>query len=96
MLKNSKIISKPDIDQASPAMGKVAVINTKPESVIDDYARLLDLANYKDALISKNKTLLKVNISWQHYYPACSTAPWQIHGVGEKIIKDGYQEITAA
>ena len=54
MLKNSKIISKPDIDQASPAMGKVAVINTKPESVIDDYARLLDLANYKDALILKN------------------------------------------
>ncbi len=96
MLKNSKIISKPDIDHASPAMGKVAVINTKPESIIDDYARLLDLANYKEALISNNKTLLKVNISWQHYYPACSTAPWQIHGVGEKIIKDGYKEIIAA
>ena len=63
MLKNSKIISKPDIEQASPAMGKVAVINAKPESIVDDYARLLDIANYKEALISKNKTLLKVNIS---------------------------------
>ena len=56
MLKNSKIISKPDIDHATPAMGKVAVINTKPESIIDDYARLLDIINYKEALVPKNKT----------------------------------------
>ena len=24
---------------------------------------------------------LKVNISWQHYYPGCSTSPWQLDGV---------------
>ena len=27
------------------------------------------------------ETLLKINISWQHWYPGCSTTPWQLEGV---------------
>lgn len=96
MLKNSKIISKPDIHQASPTMGKVAVVKTEPENVIEDYEKLLEISNYNEALVENNRSLLKVNISWQHYYPACSTAPWQLEGVGKKLIKDGYKDLLAA
>lgn len=60
-----------------PGKGTVAVLKTTPESVLDDYARLMQLANYQAALPKDKDTLLKINISWQTWYPACSTAPWQ-------------------
>jgi uncharacterized protein (DUF362 family) len=77
-------------------MGKVAVIYTTPETVIEDYARLMDLADYQTALTPDLETFLKVNISWQHYYPACSSAPWQIDGVAQKLRADGFDKLTAA
>jgi|TARA_B100001971_G_C18194024_1_gene540345 uncharacterized protein (DUF362 family) len=74
----------------------VAVLNTSPETVIDDYARLLDLARIQDTLNKTKTTFLKVNVSWQHYYPACSSAPWQIEGVGKKLISEGFSDIISA
>ena len=61
--------------------GKVAVLRTSPETVLEDYARLMELAGFQDALPEDKDTILKVNISWQTWYPACSTAPWQLEGV---------------
>ncbi|HID87270.1 MAG TPA: DUF362 domain-containing protein, partial [Anaerolineae bacterium] len=60
-----------------PGKGKVAVLRTHPETVLEDYARLMHLAEYEKALPKDKETLLKINISWQTWYPACSTAPWQ-------------------
>ena len=91
-----RVLTQPDIPHAEPKMGKVAVIYTSPETVIKDYARLLDLADYQTALTPDIDTFLKVNISWQHYYPACSTAPWQIDGVTQKLRSDGFDKLTAA
>ncbi len=45
--------------------GKVAIVRTTPETVLDDYARLMDLVDYATVLPKQNKTLLKINISWQ-------------------------------
>ncbi len=92
----SRILTGPDVPHAQPKLGRVAVLYTKPESVLEDYARLMDLAGYRDALTPSRKTFLKVNISWQHYYPACSTAPWQLDGVIRKLKADGWQDIVAA
>jgi uncharacterized protein (DUF362 family) len=89
-------MTQPDIPHAEPKMGKVAVIYTSPETVIDDYGRLLDLADYESALTFDLDTFLKVNLSWQHYYPACSTTPWQIEGVTKKLRADGFDKLTAA
>lgn len=89
-------ITAPDIPHAQPKMGKVAVLRTTPESVVEDYGRLMKLADYDTALLKDRRTHLKVNISWQHYYPACSSAPWQIHGVTEQLRKDGFEDIVAA
>ncbi len=70
--------------------GKVAIVRTSPETVLDDYARLMELAGYRDVLPQDKTTLLKINISWQTWYPACSTAPWQLEGVIRVLQRDGY------
>ena len=71
-------------------MSKVAVLRTTPETVVEDYGRLMDLAGYRDTLAFDHQTCLRINISWHVYMPACSTTPWQMHGVIEKLGKDGY------
>ena len=93
---DGRVMTQPDIPHAEPRMGKVAVLYTTPETVIDDYARLLDLADYQTALLPGIDTFLKVNLSWQHYYPACSSPPWQIDGVARKLMADGFDRLTAA
>ena len=64
-----------------PGKGKVAVLRTRPETVVDDIGRLMEMAGYREALPQDRETILKVNISWQTWYPACSSTPWQIEGV---------------
>jgi uncharacterized protein (DUF362 family) len=94
--ESDQILRQPDIPHAEPKLGKVAVLYTTPETVVDDYARLLDLADIDSALVTGRQNMLKVNISWQHYYPGCSSAPWQIEGVAKKMQANGFTDITAA
>ena len=51
---------------------KVAIVKTSPETVLEDYRRLLNLAGYQDTVDKTVDTALKVNISWHFFYPACS------------------------
>jgi len=46
-----------------PGKGKVAIVKTSPETVLEDYARLMELAGFREALPPENDTLLKINIS---------------------------------
>jgi uncharacterized protein (DUF362 family) len=73
-----------------PGRGTVAVVRTTPETVLDDYARLMELVSYREILPQAGKTLLKINISWQTWYPACSTTPWQLEGVIRTLQGAGY------
>ena len=75
---------------------KVAVINTTPSTIIQDIQKVMKLAEYEDHLPKKLDTLLKINISWQHYYPACSTTPWQLDGVIQALSQDGYKNLIPA
>jgi len=70
---------------------KVAVVKTNTKDVIRDYGRVMDLAEYKKSI--KKETILKLNLSWSLYYPACSTEPWQLDGVLGKLKSDGYKKI---
>ncbi len=81
-----------------PGRGKVAVLRTRPETVLEDYARLMHLASYEQALPKGHDTFLKINISWQTWYPACSSAPWQVEGVIKTLLADGYpkESLSAA
>ncbi len=68
----------------------VAVVKTRPETVIEDYARVMRLAGVEAALPKDRPVLLKVNISWHWWYPACSSPPWQLAGVIEGLLGAGY------
>ena len=72
----------------------VAVVYTSPETVLEDIRHAMDLAGVQSALPTGVETLLKINISWQHYYPACSSTPWQIDGVVRALRDTGYDRLT--
>ena len=74
----------------------VAVVATTPNTVQDDIARAMQLAGADEFLPAENRTLLKVNISWQHWYPGCSSTPWQIEGVANALRGMGHTDLVAA
>jgi uncharacterized protein (DUF362 family) len=77
-----------------PGKGKVAVLKTTPETVLDDIEKLMKLAEFEAALPKQYPTGLKINISWQTWYPACSSAPWQIEGVIRALQRAGYKDLV--
>jgi uncharacterized protein (DUF362 family) len=79
-----------------PGRGKVAVLKTQPETVLDDVAEVMRRADYPSALPADKETVLKINISWQTWYPACSTTPWQLEGAIRALRADGYKDLLAA
>ena len=82
--------------RARPGSPVVAVVATTPETAVADMGRAMDLAGVGEFLSPEIKTLLKVNISWQHWYPGCSTTPWQIEGVSQALRARGHQDLMAA
>jgi len=70
----------------------VAVLKTAPQTVIQDYGKLMRLAGYQNYLRKDRLTILKVNVSWHRFYPACSTTPWQLDGVIRTLLDDGYDK----
>jgi uncharacterized protein (DUF362 family) len=69
---------------------RVAVLKTSPATVLDDYRRLMELADYRRFLPKDRDTLIKLNLSWTKYFPACSSEPWQVEGVVRTLIDDGF------
>jgi uncharacterized protein (DUF362 family) len=74
--------------------GKVAVLKTTPTKVLDDVEKLMKMAGFEGALPKEFRTGLKINISWQTWYPACSTTPWQLEGVIRTLQKAGYENLA--
>jgi len=77
-----------------PGKGTVAVVKTTPDTVLDDIQEVMRLAKFEEALPKENKTGLKINISWQTWYPACSSTPWQIEGVIQGLQSTGYKDLV--
>lgn len=74
--------------------GVVAVLKTSPETVLEDIHRLMKLAGVEQALPKGVTTGLKINISWQTWYPACSTTPWQLEGAIQTLRALGYDDLV--
>ena len=70
---------------------KVAVLRTRPEDVLRDYHRVMNLADYRSVIAPDADTALKVNISWHFFFPGSSTPPWQLDGVIRAMKQDGYR-----
>lgn len=71
--------------------GKVAVLKTSPQTVFKDYTNLLNLVQAPQIISPAIFTGLKINISWQTWYPACSTTPWQLEAVIRYFQERQYQ-----
>ena len=74
----------------------VAVVATTPQTVFEDFHRAMVMADAPTVLSVDIPTLLKINISWQHWYPGCSTSPWQLEGVIKAMRSMGHKEIIGA
>ena len=74
----------------------VSVVTTKPDSVLRDIEKGMTLAGIHKHLTPDIATLLKINISWQHWYPGCSTSPWQLDGVIQGLRNLGHHELIGA
>jgi len=77
-----------------PGKGKVAVLKTTPDNILEDIQQVMRLANFETALPKGIRTGLKINISWQTWYPACSSTPWQIEGVIRTLQAAGYDDLV--
>ncbi|MFH1687693.1 MAG: DUF362 domain-containing protein [bacterium] len=71
-------------------ISRVAVLRTDAKNVLCDYRRLLELVEYKSILDPAAETLIKLNLSWTKYFPACSSQPWQVEGLVRTLTEDGY------
>ena len=72
---------------------RVAVVRTKPATVLDDVASMMRGLDYARALPRDRRTILKDNISWHLPYLSSNSTPWQIEGVVRTLRQDGYQDL---
>ncbi|MGE5140183.1 MAG: hypothetical protein ACM3JD_12030, partial [Rudaea sp.] len=73
---------------------RVAVVRTRLESVLADYARLFELAGGADELDHRATTILKDNISWHFPMPAANTTPWQLEGTILALRAAGIRDVV--
>lgn len=73
---------------------KVAVLFTKPETVLEDYERLVQLAGVKEHLDPSATTILKDNISWHFPFPSANTTPWQLEGSIVALRNAGFNDLV--
>lgn len=73
----------------------VAVMKTKPETVLEDYKKLMQMAGIENALDKSKTTILKDNISWHFPYPGANTTPWQLEATINTLRDLNFGEVTA-
>jgi uncharacterized protein (DUF362 family) len=65
----------------------VVVQKTLPERVVGDYGLVL---NKFWSGLRKQPVIIKLNLSWTKFYPACSSPPWQVEGVIKGLLDLGF------
>ena len=75
-------------------MSKVAILRTRPETVLQDVQRVMQLANVRDAMNPSATTILKNNLSWHLMYPGANTTPWQLEGAIIGLRNAGIKELV--
>jgi len=73
---------------------KVAVLYTTPQTALQDYQRLFELAGGAKALQPGKTTILKDNITWHFPMPAANTTPWQLEGTIQALRQAGYDDVV--
>jgi len=73
----------------------VAVVKTSPQTYFSDVENLQKLSEFDKMVKPAFPTVLKINITWQEYYPSCSTPPWQLDAILQGLKKRRFKEIHA-
>jgi uncharacterized protein (DUF362 family) len=77
-----------------PSKATVAALRTRPDRVLDDYERLMQLAQVQNHLAPGATTILKDNISWHFPFPAANTTPWQLEGTIRGLRANGLNDLV--
>ena len=75
-------------------MSKVAIIKTRPDTVLEDIQKVSELAGVKDALDNSSTTIIKNNLSWHLMFPSANTTPWQLEGAICSLKKAGFSDLV--
>ena len=67
----------------------VAVVATTPQTVFEDFHRAMVMADAPTVLSVDIPTLLKINISWQHWYPRLLHESLAVGGSNQGNAVDG-------
>src|SRR3989442_13328596 len=73
---------------------KVVVLKAQAETVLNDYQRLMEMADFQRALNPSSTTILKDNISWHFPFPGANTTPWQLEGTIQGLRAHGYRDLV--
>jgi len=73
---------------------RVAVIKTKPETVLADITTAMREAEFDRYLDRSQPVILKDNISWHLMFPGANSTPWQIEGVIRTLRNAGYKDLV--
>lgn len=73
---------------------KVAILFTQPETVLQDYQRLFELAEGAKSLRPGATTILKDNITWHFPMPGANTTPWQLEGTILALRQAGFEDLV--
>lgn len=69
---------------------QIFALKTSPKTVLDDYKKLMHMAEYQKYFPKNLKTIIKLNLSWSKFFPSCSSPPWQVEGILKTMAEDGY------
>ena len=73
---------------------KVAILRTRPQSVVEDVVKVMEMADVGTSLDKKVATILKNNLSWHLLYPGANTTPWQLEGAIQALRKNGLTDLV--
>ena len=73
---------------------KVAIVKTKPETVLEDIERVCRLADMDKMLDRSATTILKDNISWHLPMPGANTTPWGLEGIYLALKHLGFDDVV--
>ena len=71
---------------------RVSVLKTRPDTVLEDVGRVMELADVGSHLDPSTTTILKDYISWHFPYPGANTTPWQLEGTILKLREAGFAD----
>ena len=75
-------------------MSRVAIIKTNPQTILKDIEKIMQLADFQNALDPGVVTILKENISWHLPFLSANTTPWQLEGVIRTLKKAKYHDLV--